>query len=166
MPDSNMVKQACDGCRRRKIRCNNVRPCNQCQSASLACHSSLKRQKKGRQGKTANILNQLRAKGGLGLIPQYLHYLRIPNLIHPGPSELPRCRGRRAAVSFPEMWALSTTSSYNHARNTSPPVCVGRFQSWIPRVSRSRLNRVRNACTRIAWLRHFVRSWLRRLGTA
>lgn len=63
MPDSDMVKQACDGCRRRKIRCNNSRPCNQCQSASLVCHSSLKRQKKGRQGKTANILNELRANG-------------------------------------------------------------------------------------------------------
>ncbi|KAJ5242153.1 uncharacterized protein N7469_000480 [Penicillium citrinum] len=75
MPDSNMVKQACDACRRRKVRCNNDRPCNQCQSASLACHSSLKRKKKGRQGNSANILNELRAKetqgdASISLLPQ------------------------------------------------------------------------------------------------
>lgn len=63
MPDTDIVKQACDACRRRKVRCNNDRPCNQCESTGLRCHTSLKHRKKGRQGKTANILNELRAKG-------------------------------------------------------------------------------------------------------
>ncbi|KAJ5109904.1 hypothetical protein N7532_002549 [Penicillium argentinense] len=62
MPDNEAIKQACDACRRRKIRCNDTRPCNACQSADLVCRTSLKRQKKGRQGKTANILQELKGK--------------------------------------------------------------------------------------------------------
>ncbi|OJJ38806.1 hypothetical protein ASPWEDRAFT_342335 [Aspergillus wentii DTO 134E9] len=55
-----MVQHACDGCRRRKIKCTIQRPCSHCQSAGLECRVSRTPQRKGRQGKTANILSQLK----------------------------------------------------------------------------------------------------------
>ncbi|KAJ6150270.1 hypothetical protein N7471_001469 [Penicillium samsonianum] len=60
MPDPP-VKQACDACRRRKVKCIFPKPCEQCRAAGLICRTSSQRQKKGRQGQTANILNELRA---------------------------------------------------------------------------------------------------------
>ncbi|EAW15339.1 Zn(II)2Cys6 transcription factor [Aspergillus clavatus NRRL 1] len=59
---AQMVKQACDACRRRKVKCNAQRPCSQCRSAGLNCQTSLVRQKKGRQGRTANVLTELRTQ--------------------------------------------------------------------------------------------------------
>ncbi|KAJ5173780.1 uncharacterized protein N7500_001711 [Penicillium coprophilum] len=56
------VKQACDACRRRKVKCIFPKPCEQCRAAGLVCRTSSLRRKKGRQGQTANILNELRAK--------------------------------------------------------------------------------------------------------
>jgi len=56
------IKQACDACRRRKVKCISLRPCEQCRSAGLVCRTSIQRQRKGRQGQTANILNELRTK--------------------------------------------------------------------------------------------------------
>ncbi|KAJ5519233.1 hypothetical protein N7453_001655 [Penicillium expansum] len=61
MPDPP-VKQACDACRRRKVKCILPKPCGQCRAAGLVCRTSSQRQKKGRQGQTANILNELRAQ--------------------------------------------------------------------------------------------------------
>ncbi|KZN86516.1 putative sucrose utilization protein [Penicillium chrysogenum] len=60
MPDPP-VKQACDACRRRKVKCIFPKPCEQCRAAGLVCRTTSQRQKKGRQGQTANILNELRA---------------------------------------------------------------------------------------------------------
>ncbi|KAL5363574.1 hypothetical protein BJX96DRAFT_187090, partial [Aspergillus floccosus] len=54
------IKQACDACRRRKVKCNTQRPCDPCQSANLVCRTSAIRLKKGRQGSTANVLTELR----------------------------------------------------------------------------------------------------------
>ncbi|CAG7944055.1 unnamed protein product [Penicillium olsonii] len=56
------VKKACDACRRRKVKCISPHPCKQCQSAGLVCRTSIQRQRKGRQGQTANILTELRSK--------------------------------------------------------------------------------------------------------
>jgi hypothetical protein len=61
MPESP-AKKACDACRRRKVKCISPRPCEQCRSAGLVCRTSIQRQRKGRQGQTANILNELRTK--------------------------------------------------------------------------------------------------------
>ncbi|OQD61649.1 hypothetical protein PENPOL_c016G00520 [Penicillium polonicum] len=60
MPDPP-VKQACDACRRRKVKCIFPKPCEQCRAAGLVCRTSSQRQKKGRQGQTATVLNELRA---------------------------------------------------------------------------------------------------------
>ncbi|KAJ5139230.1 uncharacterized protein N7515_004078 [Penicillium bovifimosum] len=56
------AKQACDACRRRKVKCTSPRPCEQCRSAGLECRTTIQRQKKGRQGQTAKVLNELRTK--------------------------------------------------------------------------------------------------------
>lgn len=64
--DTQMVKQACDACRRRKVKCNAQRPCSQCRSAGLSCRTSLVRQKKGRQGQSANVLSELRTQNAQG----------------------------------------------------------------------------------------------------
>lgn len=67
--DTQMVKQACDACRRRKVKCNAQRPCSQCRSAGLSCRTSLVRQKKGRQGRSANVLSELRTQNAQGNEP-------------------------------------------------------------------------------------------------
>ncbi|KAE8385403.1 hypothetical protein BDV23DRAFT_176272 [Aspergillus alliaceus] len=54
------LPQACDACRRRKIKCTSHRPCSPCRSMGLECRSSGARRKKGRQGRSANILYELR----------------------------------------------------------------------------------------------------------
>lgn len=62
MSEAPAKGQACDACRRRKVKCISPHPCKQCRSAGLVCRTSLQRQRKGRQGRTANILNELRSK--------------------------------------------------------------------------------------------------------
>ncbi|KAL4891833.1 hypothetical protein BDV59DRAFT_59195 [Aspergillus ambiguus] len=54
------IKQACDACRRRKVKCNAQHPCNPCKAKNLVCRTSAIRLKKGRQGSTANVLAELR----------------------------------------------------------------------------------------------------------
>jgi hypothetical protein len=44
------IKQACDCCHARKIRCNGASPCNNCQATSLPCTYLLIPKKKGPKG--------------------------------------------------------------------------------------------------------------------
>jgi hypothetical protein len=44
------IKQACDCCHARKIRCNGASPCNNCQTTSLPCTYLLVPKKKGPKG--------------------------------------------------------------------------------------------------------------------
>lgn len=44
------IKQACDCCHARKIRCNGTAPCNNCQATSLPCTYLLIPKKKGPKG--------------------------------------------------------------------------------------------------------------------
>lgn len=44
------IKQACDCCHARKIRCNGTSPCNNCQATSLPCTYLLIPKKKGPKG--------------------------------------------------------------------------------------------------------------------
>src|SRR5436190_10843553 len=55
------TKQACDPCRRRKVRCDGTQPCLHCTKAYLRCTFLNKPQKKGRQGEKANVISELRA---------------------------------------------------------------------------------------------------------
>ncbi|CAG8089913.1 unnamed protein product [Penicillium salamii] len=65
------VKQACEACRRRKVKCTSPRPCKQCRSAGLVCRTSMQKQRKGRQSeKTANVLSELRSKENVQALPR------------------------------------------------------------------------------------------------
>ncbi|PGG98534.1 hypothetical protein AJ80_09513, partial [Polytolypa hystricis UAMH7299] len=55
------ARQACDACRRRKVKCDSREPCLHCRRACLACTYLSVPQKKGRQGDKANVLSELRA---------------------------------------------------------------------------------------------------------
>ncbi|KAE8381688.1 hypothetical protein BDV26DRAFT_72643 [Aspergillus bertholletiae] len=57
------LPQACDACRRRKVKCTTHRPCSPCRSIGLVCRSSGAHRKKGRQGRSANVLYELKANG-------------------------------------------------------------------------------------------------------
>lgn len=58
---STHTKQACDACRRRKVRCDGRNPCLRCKQTELACTFLIAPRKKGRRGERANILSELRA---------------------------------------------------------------------------------------------------------
>jgi len=53
------VPKACDGCRRRKIKCDGFCPCTRCSSTNLACTYNIPQRRGGNRGK---IINELRAK--------------------------------------------------------------------------------------------------------
>lgn len=55
------TKQACDACRRRKVRCDGKNPCLRCKQTELACTFLIVPKKKGRRGERANVLSELRA---------------------------------------------------------------------------------------------------------
>jgi alpha-glucosidase len=54
------ITTACDACRRRKVRCSAQQPCTRCQNAGITCCTTVVRRKKGRQGATATVLQELR----------------------------------------------------------------------------------------------------------
>lgn len=56
-----VVPQACDACRRRKIKCNGRQPCPGCISTNLSCTFKLPQKRGGNTGVRATVLNQLRA---------------------------------------------------------------------------------------------------------
>ncbi|KAL2818584.1 hypothetical protein BJX63DRAFT_57827 [Aspergillus granulosus] len=60
MPSNKPITIACDACRRRKVRCDEQQPCSRCQSAGIACYTTSVRRKKGRQGASATVLQELR----------------------------------------------------------------------------------------------------------
>lgn len=59
-PIRKTVPQACDACRRRKIKCNGLRPCPGCNSAGLTCSYNVSQKKGGNRGARATVLNELR----------------------------------------------------------------------------------------------------------
>lgn len=54
------VSKACDACRRRKVKCSLVQPCAPCLDAGLQCTFLTTRQRKGRKGASAHVLNEIR----------------------------------------------------------------------------------------------------------
>jgi SP family general alpha glucoside:H+ symporter-like MFS transporter len=75
------VSKACDACRRRKIKCNGLRPCAGCLSADLACSFDAPRGQGGNRGARATVLNELRAEA------QY-HDTSPPQDLQPSSSSL------------------------------------------------------------------------------
>ncbi|KAH8704475.1 hypothetical protein GQ44DRAFT_663959 [Phaeosphaeriaceae sp. PMI808] len=56
------ILKACDGCRRRKIKCNGLQPCPGCLSAGIICTYDAPRGQGGNRGSRATVLNELRSR--------------------------------------------------------------------------------------------------------
>ncbi|KAF2280120.1 uncharacterized protein EI97DRAFT_368835 [Westerdykella ornata] len=69
-PARKSVSQACDACRRRKIRCNAQQPCAGCQSSGLACTFIIPHGRGGKKGAKATVLHELRTQQSDGRIEQ------------------------------------------------------------------------------------------------
>ncbi|TDZ33352.1 putative sucrose utilization protein SUC1 [Colletotrichum spinosum] len=54
------VKRACDGCHRRKVKCDGTNPCRNCHTAQLSCTYNAIPQKKGPKGSRAKVISELR----------------------------------------------------------------------------------------------------------
>ncbi|KFH42459.1 sucrose utilization protein-like protein [Hapsidospora chrysogenum ATCC 11550] len=54
------VKRACDACHRRKVKCDGINPCRNCQQAQLSCTYNAVPQKKGPKGSRAKVISELR----------------------------------------------------------------------------------------------------------
>ena len=59
-PAPSATKRACDGCHKRKVKCDGQRPCRNCQQSSLICTFDAIPQKKGPKGHRAKIISRLR----------------------------------------------------------------------------------------------------------
>ena len=59
-PAASTTKRACDGCHKRKVKCDGQRPCRNCQQSSLICTFDAIPQKKGPKGHRAKIISRLR----------------------------------------------------------------------------------------------------------
>lgn len=57
---SSAVKRACDACHRRKVKCDGINPCRNCNTASLNCTYNAVPQKKGPKGSRAKVISALR----------------------------------------------------------------------------------------------------------
>ncbi|KAL3463515.1 hypothetical protein BJX64DRAFT_298893 [Aspergillus heterothallicus] len=118
---------ACDGCRRRKVRCNAQQPCNRCQSAGIACRTTSVRRKKGRQGATATVLHELR---------------QAPVTTEPAPISSPQIDpGSHHFIRRPELLGPTVVQScadYFFARmlGTVPILSPATFQSHVDRLDR------------------------------
>jgi hypothetical protein len=54
------VRRACDGCHRRKVKCDGRKPCFNCRHSALLCTFNAVPQKKGPKGQRARVLSELR----------------------------------------------------------------------------------------------------------
>lgn len=57
---TSAVKRACDACHRRKVKCDGINPCRNCNTASLNCTYNAVPQKKGPKGSRAKVISALR----------------------------------------------------------------------------------------------------------
>jgi hypothetical protein len=71
------LKQACDNCRRRKIKCNRAHPCDKCQRLLLSCSYSDVLQRKGPKFRTLYPLAPLH--------PLVSHHPTPPSVDYTGP---------------------------------------------------------------------------------
>lgn len=57
---STAVKRACDACHRRKVKCDGLQPCRNCDVSQLECTFNAVPQKKGPKGSRAKVISELR----------------------------------------------------------------------------------------------------------
>ncbi|KAJ9634451.1 hypothetical protein H2204_006276 [Knufia peltigerae] len=92
------VSKACDACRRRKVKCSLGQPCASCLDAGLKCTFLTTRQRKGRKGASAHVINEIRNSQETTILSQTDHSSSTsqqdqPGLLH-GASE-PRPHSER-----------------------------------------------------------------------
>ncbi|CAF3635614.1 hypothetical protein SNK05_002405 [Fusarium graminearum] len=62
-------KRACDGCHRRKVKCDSNSPCRNCNTANIQCTYNAIPQKKGPKGSRAKVISELRENQRLTSLP-------------------------------------------------------------------------------------------------
>ncbi|KAG8676228.1 hypothetical protein FPOAC2_02317 [Fusarium poae] len=62
-------KRACDGCHRRKVKCDSNNPCRNCNTANIQCTYNAIPQKKGPKGSRAKVISELRENQRLTSLP-------------------------------------------------------------------------------------------------
>lgn len=129
---NNPPKQACDACRRRKVKCISPRPCKQCRAAGLVCRTSIQRQRKGRQGQTANILSELRSKEVEEALPPHLNTSPSTSLVARSPKPPGRCQFTRT----PDLLGLELVNAcseyfFSRMRGTVPILQPSGFQKQV-----------------------------------
>ncbi|KAF4472629.1 hypothetical protein FALBO_468 [Fusarium albosuccineum] len=60
---SSLTRRACDGCRRRKVKCDAEEPCSNCRISQLACQYITPRKKRGPSARVARIHSEPRDLG-------------------------------------------------------------------------------------------------------
>ncbi|RGP66873.1 hypothetical protein FLONG3_8704 [Fusarium longipes] len=89
-------KRACDGCHRRKVKCDSNSPCRNCGTANIQCTYNAIPQKKGPKGSRAKVISELRENQRLtslpvkvqarmnGVLPEAItHHNPVPGLLTP-----------------------------------------------------------------------------------
>lgn len=138
MESTNLVdshdppKQACDACRRRKVKCISPPPCKQCRATGLVCRTSIQRQRKGRQGRTANVLSELRSKE----VEQTLHSGLSATPSTPPVPQLPKQPGRCQFSRTPDLLELGLVNAcseyfFSRMRGTVPILQPSSFQKQV-----------------------------------
>ncbi|KAJ5757352.1 uncharacterized protein N7511_006046 [Penicillium nucicola] len=135
---NNLPKQACDGCRRRKVKCISPRPCKQCRAAGLVCRTSIQRQRKGRQGQTANILSELRSKEIERTLPSGSSASPSTPLV----PQSPKPQGRSYFSRTPDLLGLELINAcsdyfFSRMRGTVPILQPNGFQKQVDTVDAS-----------------------------
>ncbi|KAF5663235.1 transcription activator amyR [Fusarium heterosporum] len=77
------VKRACDGCHRRKVKCDGNQQCRNCENASLHCTYNAIPQKKGPKGSRAKVISELRENQRATSLSALVHSKLV---LHSGPS--------------------------------------------------------------------------------
>lgn len=62
-------KRACDGCHRRKVKCDSNSPCRNCGTANIQCTYNAIPQKKGPKGSRAKVISELRENQRMTSLP-------------------------------------------------------------------------------------------------
>ncbi|KAJ1329262.1 oligo-1,6-glucosidase [Microdochium nivale] len=85
------VKRACDACHRRKVKCDGINPCRNCDSAQLTCTYNAIPQKKGPKGSRAKVISELRETQRQTSLSAKIHNRLngIDNTAAPNPSLAP-----------------------------------------------------------------------------
>ncbi|KAI5456475.1 hypothetical protein BGZ63DRAFT_366996 [Mariannaea sp. PMI_226] len=117
---TSRATRACDGCRFRKVRCNGVKPCSQCQHLNLACDFTLAPTKR-KPAVRGRLVAQLRDKaksnpnqspsGSLALAPSVTSIHGIMNPTIPE-SSVPKGPAPRHPSHYPKDFFINLIPDY------------------------------------------------------